>query len=90
MILQPKHKVLLWVPALLYAVLMLGDVQRNIYGELVYRVYLRGAVSSGLIILAAGFISEGSRGSFIAGIICWVLGLAALLLANRTLLVLHF
>jgi hypothetical protein len=89
-ILQAKHKVLLWVPALLYAVLMLGDVQRNIYGEVVYRVYLRGAVSSGLIILAAGFISEGSRGSFIAGIVCWVLGLAALLLANRTLLVLHF
>jgi hypothetical protein len=89
-ILQTKHKLMLWVPAVLYAVLMLGDWQRDIYGDLVFRVYLRGAISSGLILLAAGFITEGSRSSFIAGIACWVLGLAALLLANRTLLVLHF
>jgi len=89
-ILQTKHKVMLWVPALLYTVLVLGDWQRGIQGDLVYRVYLRGAISAGLIILAAGFISEGKRSSFIAGIVCWLLGLAALLLANRTLLVLHF
>jgi hypothetical protein len=89
-ILQPKHKVLLWGSALLYAMLILGDWQRNIYGELVYRVYTRGAVSSVLIVMAAGLISGGSRSSFIAGIVCWILGLAALMLANRTLMVIHF
>jgi hypothetical protein len=89
-ILQTKHKVLLWVPALLYAALILGDWQRDIYGGLIYRIYMRGAISSLLILMAAALITGGTKSAFITGIVCWILGLAALALANTTVAVIHF
>jgi hypothetical protein len=90
MVISAKHKVTLWVPTILYVYLMLGEFGTDKLGGLVYRISTRGAVSSVLILSAAVLISHGSRGAFIAGIVCWVLALAALLLEKSPLLVLHF
>ena len=69
---------------------MLGEFGTDPLGNLVYRMNLRGAVSSVLILSAAVLITHGSRGAFVVGIICWILALAALFLEKSPLMVIHF
>lgn len=90
MVISAKHRVTLWVPTILYVYLMLGEFGTDKFGELVYRVNLRGAVSSVLILSAATLITQGGRGTFVAGVICWILALVALLLEKAPLFALHF
>jgi len=86
MVISAKQRITLWVPTILYVYLMLGEFGTDTLGSLVYRVNLRGAVSSILIISAAVLISHGSRGAFIAGVFCWILALAALFLERTHLM----
>ena len=90
MLFSTKHKVVLWVPTLLFVYLILGSLETDPMGELVYRITLRGLVSSICILGAALFVSRGERGPFMVGIVLWVLALAALLLEPSTFLVIHF
>jgi len=90
MVISAKHKITLWVPTVLFVYLMLGDFSTDRMGHLVYQVNLRGVVSSVLILSAALLISHGSRGAFIAGIVCWILSLAALFLEKTHLVAIHF
>lgn len=90
MVISTKHKVTLWVPTILFIYLMLGEFGTDQVGDLVYRVNLRGVVSSVLILSAAILITQGSRTAFVVGIVCWVLALVALFLEKAPLLVLHF
>ncbi|MGB5872802.1 MAG: hypothetical protein WBG80_03060 [Bacteroidota bacterium] len=82
--------VILWVPTILFVYLILGSLETDAVGELIYRINLRGLVSSVCILGAAVFVSRGERGPFVVGIVLWVLALAALLLEPTTLLVIHF
>jgi hypothetical protein len=81
---------MLWVPTLFYVALMLGTIDRGPEGELVYRVSTRGLVSTVLLTVAALLITYGERRAFAAGIVFWLLALAALLLNNSVLMVIHF
>jgi len=90
MLFTTKHRVILWVPTLLFIYLILGSLESDGPGELVYRINLRGLVSSVCILSAAMFVSRGERGPFMVGIVLWILALAALLLEPTTLLVIHF
>jgi hypothetical protein len=90
MVISAKHKITLWVPTILFVYLMLGEFGTDRMGNLVYQVNLRGVVSSVLILSAALLISHGSRGTFVAGIVCWILALSALFLEKTHLLAIHF
>jgi hypothetical protein len=90
MLFTAKHMVILWVPTILFVFLILGSLETDAAGELIYRINLRGLVSSACILGAAVFVSRGERGPFVVGIVLWVLALAALLLEPTTLLVIHF
>jgi hypothetical protein len=90
MLFSTKHRVILWVPTLLFIYLILGDLETDALGELAYRINLRGLVSSFCILGAALFVSRGEQGPFMVGIVLWILALAALLLEPSTLLVIHF
>lgn len=91
MIIGLKHRVMLWTPTLLFVFLVLGDVSRGKEGEWIYRIYSNGFVVSVLILSAALLISRAERGSFIVGVILWVLSLGALFLIDRSVLaILHF
>ena len=90
MIITTKHRFMLWVPTLLYVWLVLGDFGRSPAGDVIYRISQGGALSSVLILTAAVCLSRGGNVLFITGIVLWILALAALLLGDTTLLVLHF
>jgi hypothetical protein len=90
MLFTAKHMVILWVPTILFVFLILGSLETDAAGELIYRINLRGLVSSVCILGAAVFVSRGERGPFVVGIVLWVLALAALLLEPTTSLVIHF
>jgi len=90
MIVSAKHRVLLWVPTLLFSYLILGDLGRDGTGALTYHVSVRGFIASVLIILAATFIHRGERAGFAAGIVLWILALLSLLLEDSVLMTIHF
>jgi hypothetical protein len=79
----------LWVPTILFVILMIGEFGRDKVGQTVFRVSFSGLISSVLIIGAASLVSQGGR-LFIFGIVLWILALCALLLGHSTLLVIHF
>ena len=90
MLFTAKHKVLLWVPSLIFIYLVLGNLERDKLGEMIYRVYTGGFTSSVLLLAAILLIPRGERFSFYAGIVCWILSVVLLLLINKsTLLILH-
>jgi len=90
-IISAKHRVLLWVPCLLFSFLVVGTLKRTPFSDWLFTVHNNGLWSSVLIIAAAALISKGEKGAFFAGIACWVLSLAALFLLSRaTVLVVHF
>jgi hypothetical protein len=89
MVLTTKHKLMLWVPTILYVVLMLGNLDREPAGGFVYRISMRGLVSSCLITAAALLITYGERKAFVAGIVFWLLALAALALRNTAVMIVH-
>lgn len=90
MIVSLKHRLMLWVPCLAYVLLVIGDFHRGAGGDFVLRTTFRGVVSATLVLFAAACLTSGGRGWFIAGVVLWLLGLAALLLSNATLVVVHF
>ena len=75
--------------AVLFVLLMLGSLGHGPVGEMVYRVSLRGIVSSSLIVLAALLITYGERKAFVAGILCWLLALGALTMHTSSVIVIH-
>jgi hypothetical protein len=50
---------------------------------------MRGLVSSCLITAAALLITYGERKAFVAGIVFWLLALAALALRNTAVMIVH-
>ncbi len=91
MIITAQHRVVLWVPSMLFAILVVGTIRRTPFSDWLFVVHKNGLWSSLLIVVAAALISKGGEGTFYAGVVCWILSLAALfLLSPTTLLVLHF
>ncbi len=91
MLFSAKHRVMLWVPCLLFIYLVLGELERNRDGGLAFRVFKGGFVCSLLLCGAALLITHGERRSFYIGIVCWILSILTLLFIDKgTLLVIHF
>jgi hypothetical protein len=90
MLFSAKHRVMLWVPSLIFICLVLGSLERDRFGELIYRVFTGGFWSSVLLFVAVLLIPRGERVSFYLGITCWILAILVLLLVERsTLLIIH-
>jgi len=90
MLFTAKHRVMLWIPSLIFIYLVLGNLERDKFGELIYRVYTGGMWSSLLLIAAVLMIPRGERVSFYAGLVCWLLSILLLLLIDKsTLLIVH-
>ncbi len=91
MIITAKHRVLLWIPCLLFVFLVVGTIRRNPFSDWLFAVHKNGLWSSLFIIAAAALISKGQAGAFYAGVVFWILSLAALFfLSSSTLFVIHF
>jgi len=91
MVLTTKHKVLLWVPCVLFTYLALGNFEKTIEGGLIYRVHASGFVSSVLLLAGAILVMKGERIAFSIGILLWTLSISLLIsLGSGTLVVIHF
>ena len=91
MVLTTKHKVLLWVPCVLFIYLALGNFEKTIAGGLIYRVHTSGFVSSILLLAGVILIMRGQHITFFIGILLWVLSISLLIsLGSGTLVVIHF
>jgi hypothetical protein len=90
MIVTAKHRIMLWIPCLLFIALVLGNLERARGGGMIYRVYSGGFVCSVLLFVAALLISRGERGPVVAGLALWIIAILSLLLTDRsTLLLIH-
>ncbi len=90
MVVSAKHRVMLWVPSLIFIYLVLGEIEHDRFGELVYRVNTAGFWCSLLLFVAMLLITRGERASVTVGVVLWGLAiLALLLLGHSTLFVLH-
>jgi hypothetical protein len=91
MVLTTKHKVLLWVPCVLFIYLALGNFERAVDGGLAYRVHAGGLVSSILLLTGVILVMKGENVAFTIGIILWALSISLLLfLGGGTLFIIHF
>jgi hypothetical protein len=91
MLFSAKHRVMLWVPSLLFIYLVIGTLERSRQGDMVFRVFTGGVLCSVLLFAAALLITRGERTSFYVGVVCWLLSILSLLLVDRsTLIVIHF
>jgi hypothetical protein len=90
MLFSAKHRVMLWVPSLIFISLVLGNLERDRFGGLIYRVFTGGFWSSVLLVAAVLMIPRGERVSFYIGVACWILAILVLLMVERsTLLIIH-
>jgi len=91
MVLTTKHKVLLWVPTVLFMYLALGDFEKTAAGGLMYRIHTPGLISAILLLIGSLFVMKGERFAlFYVGILLWALSIALLLsLGSGTLVIIH-
>jgi hypothetical protein len=91
MLFSAKHRVMLWIPCLIFIYLVMGTLERSRQGDMAFRIYTGGFLCSVLIFVAALLITRGERTSFYVGLVCWILSILSLLLIDRsTLIVIHF
>jgi len=90
MVVSAKHRVMLWIPSLIFIYLVLGNVEHDKVGDLIYRVNTSGFWCSLLLLVAVLLITRGEKGTVVLGVICWGLAITALLtLGSATLMVIH-
>ncbi len=91
MVISAKHRLLLWLPCLMFSYLVLGTLEQRGMGGWVYRIRTNGFWCVLFLLTAATLISRGEKASFVLGIVFWLLSLAMLfLLSQSTLIVIHF
>ncbi len=87
---QLKHKVFLWCVCIGYFVLVFGEVQVRPDAGKVFKVYTDGCVSGFLFFCSTVLITTGERIAFWAGIVLWIVSIAAIFLLDHTpLMIIH-